>query len=148
MAVTRMPDGCKVLRDNKLIRVKTPFDWILSHQGRTALIDTKTCTTSSFPNSKIETHQVTDMLCHEQNGIMAGYVIWFRESDGVIFVPASTLCELIKRRGSIPENHPKAIHLGTVRSQLNAKLIFGSRGGNHGSAGTSETIHRDQLAVL
>ena len=31
IAVTRVPDGCKQVAPNKLIRVTTPFDWIINN---------------------------------------------------------------------------------------------------------------------
>src|SRR3954467_8667995 len=86
LAITRFPDGCKVVGNNKLGRVKTPWDWVVSYNGKTALIDTKTTASNSFPHSKIEHHQVKEMSSQSLAGMAAaGYVIWFRQSDGVYF---------------------------------------------------------------
>lgn len=102
IAVTRFPDGCKVLRQNKIVRVKTPWDWVVSFNGKTALIDTKTTEGDSFPHSKIEDHQIREMVTHSEAGNnTTGYVIWFRKSDGVYFASSLLLNNLLKVRGSL-----------------------------------------------
>lgn len=102
LSVTRFPDGCKRAKGNKLVPVKTPFDWIVSQLGKGfALLDTKTSATDCFKHSLITQHQVTEMLMHARNGIVAGYVIYLREIDRVIFVDSLTLLDLSLKRGSI-----------------------------------------------
>jgi penicillin-binding protein-related factor A (putative recombinase) len=124
LVVTRFPDGCKVVGRNQVIRVKTPCDWIITFGGVTALIDTKTTEGESFPFSKIEKHQVSEMLRHELAGAKAGYVIWFRKTDDVLFVSASLLASLMLQRGSIKPKGYSA-HLGNSRD-FKAQIIFGT----------------------
>ena len=124
MAITRFPDGCKVLRGNKIIRIKTPFDWVLTFGGVTALIDTKTTNLDSFPHSKIEAHQVAEMLAHSQSGAKAGYVIWFRKTDDLFFLSALTLSQLLNKRGSIKCKDEISNYLGKSKD-FKAKMIFG-----------------------
>lgn len=112
IAITRMPDGCRQIGNNQLLRVRTPFDWICSHKGRAALIDTKTTMTSNFAHSMITDHQVHSLLHHEIAGSIAGYVIWLREANKIIFIRASVLAEMMRYKGSISWKHPEAIQLG------------------------------------
>lgn len=124
IGVTQIPDSCKQISRTKIIRVKSPFDWILTHEGRSAFIDTKT-TMDNFGKSDISDHQVKELLIHEKAGGIAGYVIWFRDKDLIILASASVL-EAHKRNGKLAlnENHPEVKALGTsVNFQL--LRIFG-----------------------
>lgn len=117
-ACTRIPDGCRVVRGRnrggtRLVRCKSPFDWIVSTSlgGRpiTILCDTKTTAGDSFPYSKIDADQVAELRKHEANGILAGYVIEFREVRQVYWYPALALMAC-RGRGSIK---PGGILLGS-----------------------------------
>jgi len=119
---TRIPDGCKQLSQHKIVRVPTPWDWILSHQGKVALLDTKTCA-ENFPHSAIEAHQVDEMLGHCQNGTIAGYVIWLRKIDHVIYVPAPLLNSWRHVRGSITPESPGVLSLGSSL-KIEIKKLF------------------------
>ena len=127
ITATRMPDGCRQLGFKKLIRVKTPWDWILTSGGVTALIDTKTVTGDTFNHSNIKDHQVEEMIRHEIDGAIAGYVIWVRETDKIFFVQSSHLVDMMRVRGTIKPDDPKAILLGGY-SSLNPKLIWSGHG--------------------
>lgn len=94
-AVTRMPNGCRQA-GKKLIRIKTACDWILTREGRTLLVDTKTTKERRFSHSMIDQSQVFKMLPHETRGGRAGYVVELRGSNTVIFVPASVLAERLR----------------------------------------------------
>lgn len=113
IVTTRFPNGCKRISASRVIEVKTPFDWILSYQGKTALIDTKTCAGKSFRHSSVEQHQISTLYSHELAGTLSGYVVWLRETDVIFFLPASVLSTLQGLRGSVTEKHPKAISLGS-----------------------------------
>lgn len=125
VAVTRFPNGCKRLSPTKLLPMKTPCDWIISYDSKTALIDTKTCETS-FPHSHILPHQVNEMEHHEIAGAFAGYVIWYRTKDQIFFVPASTLNTLRQTRGSIDPNFRGGIYIGSG-SYADPRLLFRKR---------------------
>lgn len=124
MAITRFPDGCRVVGRNKIIRVKTPCDWIMTYGGMTALLDTKTTETDSFPYSKIEKHQVEEMIKHQAAGARSGYVIWYRKSDDIVFVSSLLLSQLMYQRGSIKGFTGSSCYLGKSRD-FKAKMIFG-----------------------
>lgn len=125
MAITRFPDGCRVVGKNKLIRVKTPCDWILTYGGMTALIDTKTTENDSFPHGMIEKHQVMEMLKHSQAGARSGYVIWMRKTDDIIFCSSLMLSGLMHLRGSIKAPLQGGSNYLGKSSMFRPKMIFG-----------------------
>jgi len=124
MAITRFPDGCKVVGTNQIVRVKTPCDWILTYGGVTAMLDTKTTETDSFPFSKISSHQVSEMFKHSMAGGCSGYVIWFRKTDDVVFVNSLFLMGLIGKVGSIRTTQDHSNYLGKLED-FKAEMIFG-----------------------
>jgi len=115
VGVTQIPDSCKQISSTKIARVKSPFDFILTYQGHSAVIDTKTTEHDTFSRSDIVEHQVKSLLVHEMAGGFGGYVIWFRGMDQIIFMPASNL-NTLKRAGlgsSINVLNSNAISLGS-----------------------------------
>lgn len=134
---TRMPDGCKTVGAAKLIRVKTPFDWIVSWNKHTALIDTKTSKNNHFAHSLIEKHQVDELFLHEKQGIMSGYVVEFREADTVIFIPASALCmRKLKGTGSVRLGDPDVLILGSSNN-FDVRRIFQTKVSDRKASGLS-----------
>lgn len=123
MAVTRIPDGCRQVGPTKLLRVKTPFDWVVSYKDHTALIDTKTINAGTVGNASVVEHQVIDMLRHEIQGTKAGYVIWLRKLERVLFIPASILHKALGIRGSIAPTVDGAVDLGSIQD-LDPRKIF------------------------
>jgi hypothetical protein len=118
---TRMPDGCKQIGPRRIIRVTTPWDYVLTHRGTSALIDTKTTAAKAFSHSMIKEHQVQEMFRHHNSGAKAGYVIWFQASDRIIFVPVSDLLRRMSAVGSISDI--AGTHLGSA-SDLYPSRIF------------------------
>lgn len=113
IAITRINDGCRTLGRNRLIRVKQPWDWVLTFQGMTALIDTKTTNAAAFPCSKIDGNQLRELTRHAAQGAIAGYVVWTRATHELFFVPAGLLTmKALLPRGSIQAKEPGVISLG------------------------------------
>lgn len=123
VAITRIPDGCKTLSARKIVRVKTPFDWICSFEGKTALLDTKTTLGESFAHSSISDHQIHELVHHQIAGAVAGYVIWLRKIDSIIFVPAEKLRTLSRDRGSIHVGQEKVTLIGTSKT-FDPRFLF------------------------
>lgn len=121
IATTVFPDGCEVLPGGRLRRVRTPFDWVQSLNGKSAYIDTKTCG-NYFNHSEITHHQVSELLWHEQHGVKAGYVIWLRKCDQVAFFHAGMLVNLLGKPGSI-KDHTGGILLGGF-DDFNPRKLF------------------------
>lgn len=123
LTVTRIPDGCKRVGPRTLVQVKVPFDWVLTHAGRTALVDTKSCS-GAFPHSHIEGHQISAMLGHSVHGAIGGYVIWLRTQNHVVFIPATKLVACYGTRGSIDQDTPGVTLLGPC-GNIDVLKIFG-----------------------
>jgi hypothetical protein len=121
VAAQQFPTGCKTIK-GRLIRVKTPWDWILSYRGRSAFLDTKCSLDSVFPSSLITPHQIEALMPHERQGIPSGYVIWLRKFDRVFFIKASALEKLMFTGGSFDDTHPEATLLGGI--QFDVRQIF------------------------
>lgn len=88
LQITKIPSGCKTFGRGNLVRVKTPFDFIVSTESKTAFLDTKTTAGKTFPKSMIEDHQVDEMVKHS---CVSGYVVQFRELNQVVFFTAKVL---------------------------------------------------------
>lgn len=123
IACTRIPDGCRQVGQSRVLRVKTPFDWILTYNGRTALLDTKATASPSFPHSAIESSQMRHLLLQESHGALAGYLIWFRKLDQVVFVKASELERRSKERGSITPGQLNTLNVGPALTCRLASLF-------------------------
>ena len=122
IACTEIPDGCRQLGHYRVIRVKTPWDFVVSLNGKTALIDTKTCL-DNFANSQIDQNQVTKMMEHCRQRVIAGYVVWTRRTDSVFFLRAEYLYTLLGVRGSVAALDEKSTLLGSV-SRFRVENIF------------------------
>lgn len=87
----KIPLGARQVSATKLLRVQTPFDWVLVKNGMTALIDTKHCETKTLSKSRVTPHQMLALKeAHEQK-IIAGYVVHFVSLDQVIFFDGAQL---------------------------------------------------------
>lgn len=95
-ACTRIPDGCKQVSKTKLIRVRTPFDWIVSYRGKTAVIDTKSFDHAVLRRSDVVDHQLTHLLDHARESVTAGFVVHHRPTSKVIFYPAKWVLEFLR----------------------------------------------------
>lgn len=126
VAVTRLPDSCKQVGPKRLIRVKSPYDFVCTYSARSAVIDTKTSGTDSFAHSMIDEHQVVEMIPHEFSGAKAGYVVWLRAIDMVIFIPATTLAAAMRVKGSIGHTHREVTLLGSIRTMDMRRVLSSS----------------------
>lgn len=122
IAATRIPDGCKTLGKGRVVRVRTDFDWIITSQGRSGLIDTKTVAGQRFmPSHVFSPHQVAALAEHADAGAVAGFVIWFREADSVCFMPVSQIQAMVQSGKGF--KFDQLLQLGPIAS-FNLALIF------------------------
>lgn len=123
-ALIRMPDGCRTIRRGArpiMIRVPTPFDFILSKSGLgCAFLDTKTTQGSLFPMDKITPHQIQGLGLLSRQGHPAGYVIWFRSHDVVRWFDVYELTRPRTRR-SLACN--EGVSLGSL-TRMDLRPIF------------------------
>jgi len=123
VAATRIPDGCRRVSAHKLLQVKTPFDFVVSCKGQTALIDTKTCK-DTFAHSMIDSFQLQCMMEHLRAGVLSGYVIHFRDHKVVGFVSAKELFTRYRNRGSIQFDDPCVKILTDENKRLLPRRVF------------------------
>ena len=115
----QIPSGCKWV-GKKPIPVKTPFDFIASKHGRAVVFDAKTTAGSSFSKSACKEHQIESLFKFELSGLTAGYIVWFREVDSIVFFKASELKQLPSRCSLKVSD---GLFLGT-KSNLNLGVLF------------------------
>lgn len=105
---TRIPDGCRMIRTRMGAviprRVATPFDYLITKQGLSACIDCKTVDTGNFSYSMLSEHQIKSLIAIYRSGVSAGYIVWFRKIDKVVYFRASQLNSLKPRESLKPED--------------------------------------------
>lgn len=121
--VTRIPDGCKQINSKKIIRKKSPFDFLVTGpDGFAVFFDAKSCAGNSFAFSAINQLQVKELSEIAKNGHLSGYLVWYRLSNVFAFITAQKLKEC-RLRTSI--NACEAINLG---KELDLKILLGNNG--------------------
>lgn len=127
IAVTRIPDSCRVIGANRYVRVKSPFDWVISCKGSKFLIDTKSVAGSTIPYSLIDEFQVSEMAKHAGDFDTSGYVVWLRETDRIVFIPTRILKQCLGKRGSIQPEKGKLeenMDLGTSKNPKMTNMFW------------------------
>jgi penicillin-binding protein-related factor A (putative recombinase) len=100
----RLPEGGRFLSNTKFIKVKSPFDFILSKAGCTVAVDTKSTKSSTFSYSELNTNQVTQLHNLWTGGTQSGYIVNFRTSNQVVFFNAQTLKRTLPGTSLKPED--------------------------------------------
>lgn len=101
----RIPNGAKRVWFNgsaKLVPQKTPFDFMLSIKERAAYIDTKHTDKGTYKHSDLKPHQVEALFSFERHGHVAGFVVYFKAIDWVVFFWASQALALQEGEGLKP----------------------------------------------
>lgn len=131
----KLPDGCRRAYINgqlRLIPTRTPFDFILCKAGKAATVDAKTVQGQRFTFSQCDPKQV-EALDDMGQHLPSGYVIWFRQSDRVVFFNHSILSSLRMRMaltdqeglylGQVDFFNPEKILNLPVKSQTQGSLL-------------------------
>lgn len=113
----RIPNGCRSVGATRLVRVATPFDYVLCYNKRAAFVDLKSIETGNLTHSKLTEHQLASLKRLSPGGI-SGYVV--NLSGEVYFFDISILLET-KKGESVPLTYAK--HLGH-RSVMDIRRIF------------------------
>jgi hypothetical protein len=92
----RFPNGCKTIPGPggkpRLIRVRTPFDWILSHQGKAGFVDTKSTTELDVHLcTQVSDHQLAALRALEMQGHVCGYVVFFPKAERRRVLPCASV---------------------------------------------------------
>lgn len=95
----RIPDGSKIV-SNRLsvkkyyqVKIKSPFDFLLTKDGKVCVLDCKSTSQKRFSYSKININQLTNLIQCSQS-ICAGYLVKFKHLEYYIFYDANTLANL------------------------------------------------------
>lgn len=119
----RIPDGCRQVRGARgyqLLRVATPFDYVLMLKNKTVILDTKTTEGSTFTHSAIKSHQLSELLKCQPHVHRSGYLVWHRDVDQVAFYPAHLL-SVLKHRQSL--SVMDGLNLGSL-SKMDITRLF------------------------
>ena len=105
-------------QQRKWIPEKAPFDFILTHETGVAFIDCKTIKTNSFKKTQgqmdiIKRHQEMELLAIEEKKHKAGFLVWFRNANAIVFFPASVM---VKIHPNDPITPAMGEYLGTYES--------------------------------
>lgn len=117
--VIDIPDGCKQLGTNKLIRVRSPFDYVFVKDKKAIFCDAKTTKVKSFKFSNITDHQAKLLKDIHKQGFMAGYIINFTELNQTVFFNGHQITA--KGRGSLKPEDGVLIGQGFI---INLDRIF------------------------
>lgn len=118
-SVVRIPDGCLRINKNKIIPIKSPFDFVIGKDGVSVFLDCKTVEGDSFSFSKINPNQLKHLLFLHESKLQAGYLIYFRKSNRVLFSRAIDLV-MVSKNESIKDS---GIPLGCI-SDFNLDLFL------------------------
>lgn len=118
-----VPAGGRMVKSEKgkkWIPKKSPFDFIVAKNSYAAMVDTKTVESTRFGHSSIDSNQL-GWLDYAEGAVAAGYVVWFRTNDAVVWFPARYLKKL-KANNSL--SWDQGLHLGNMCSGYDALKIL------------------------
>lgn len=119
----KIPDGCKRIKQGarlRLIPVATPFDCVITKDSNAVCLDLKTIQTTNFTYSQIKPHQ-REALSNVGRSLTAGYLIWFRKIDEVVFFDHKQIAEC-KSGGSLKPK--EGLLLGTLQD-MRVDILMG-----------------------
>lgn len=103
--VIKIPMGARMLGHNKMVRVRTAFDFVMTKPNNQAVfLDMKTVQSKTFSSSKITEHQVEALMKLHNQGYKAGYVVNYSELNTTVFYTAKQLYLLHKGTSLKPQD--------------------------------------------
>lgn len=112
----RIPNGSKTFKDKagklKVKNAKSPFDYLCTKDGKTAVLDCKTLEQGNWSYSAITRHQL-DALLSVGNSINAGYLVWYRKRNAVVWLSCFKLRDLRPGESLTPDD---GLYLGTIEN--------------------------------
>lgn len=120
--VVQIPDGCRQIGKDKLIRTKTPFDRVYVKSSKSIFCDLKSYdrVSISFSLASLFIDEIKLLNRIEKEGECAGFIIYFRPLNSVYFARASQLMAL-EGRSSL--NAQDCLFLGDLHSINLQKII-------------------------
>jgi len=121
VSIIRIPDGRVQISQYQSYPCKTPFDYIISFNNKTVVLDCKSVAEKSFPHSKIKSHQLDALRAlNEMGGLMTGYLIYFRPLNKIVFFEQMVLSKLYPGHSLLPED---GYNLGGI-FEFNPRRLF------------------------
>jgi len=88
----KMPLGCRRVGPKRLIQIKTAFDYVLiDSRGTVCFLDCKSFDSDRMSHSQLTEHQVDKLSDIEHHKVRAGYLVYFRKINVVVFFDASKM---------------------------------------------------------
>ena len=97
ITVIRIPDGCETrrgARGPRVVRVRSPFDFVLLKRTQAVVFDAKTTAETTFKYSNLTEHQLGSLKRCSEQAKNAGYLVFFRNFDEVVFYNIDILSAL------------------------------------------------------
>ena len=92
VAVSQIYDGFIRVGAGGLLPKKQACDFVLSFNGKTALVDCKTQGEGfTFAKSHVDQDQLDKMRSHHSHGTITGYIVYFRTAQKVVFFSTTAL---------------------------------------------------------
>lgn len=120
----RIPNGCLSVGANKLIRIKSPFDFVLAFRDDIIFCDTKTTKSNAFPLiAKTVNNQMYNFEKLAKHNKACGYLIEFREAGEFRWFNYKTIKDIMSKRSSLPRE--AGILIGhTFPTEINLDLVL------------------------
>lgn len=117
----RYHDACKVVRGFRgrpqLVRLPSPFDFIVWRGREAVAVDTKSTGLKSMPMTMIKNHQLIELYRIQEQGGLAGFVIYFRKIERLAFIEASQIL-ILQRAGIKAVQYSDCLDLGSFENEL------------------------------
>lgn len=99
--ISHIPQGGKQISKTSFKRVSTEFDFVVTHNGVTAMLDTKNIDDDHVVPSDIKRHQLNGIVKHIKAGGRGGYIVNLAKLDQVYFFPGQRLVECFEGHGNL-----------------------------------------------
>lgn len=121
LQLLRIPDGCRQIGGNRLIRVKSPFDYVLRAPRRLAFLDAKSTLELAFYASSIPPHQFNALKIFDglpqSMDVVSGFIVNFKSAGVVEFFSVA----MMKSRVSVKPGDGVLLNAGQT---LDLNRIF------------------------
>lgn len=84
--VIRIPDGCKSLSGHKVVRTKSPFDYLLIKDGVAIFMDAKRTKGPNVPKNLFSQHQIDWFKKINHRGFLAGFIVHVESTDDLLWI--------------------------------------------------------------
>ena len=117
-----IPMGCKRTRF-KIYPVKSPFDRVIaSTDGKCAFLDLKSVGKGyKFSKSMVNESQVRNLIMFEKRHQSAGYVVFFREINSIVFFRAGQLYDVLITSKSLSSED--GVNIGSLENMEPLKIF-------------------------